>query len=227
LDFNTSWDRQLVNRWRVAPIGSDPFTDETQSGTPWPSVGEASIQEVSTPHGSGFKFLSTAEQLVGSGGKKTEVHDNTHTRGMGFTDEFSGKFMFPAAGNPDGFPRNFPSWNVFWDHHGSGRVPFFMGIDTTEVPYRNTIYVESVAGGNVRKAHAPAELVYDRWYSFRYQIKWSSGSDGFVKWYLDGQLLADWTGPTIDAGDNVNLQFGFYSTADKQNEVWLADIRKA
>ena len=102
-----------------------------------------------------------------------------------------------------------------------------MGIDTTNAPYRNTIYLGATFGSDKRKALAPAALVYGRWYSWRIRLKWSSGSDGFIKWWLNGRLLADWTGPTIGATDGgPYLQFGFYSAAQLRNEVFHAALRK-
>ncbi|MBA2706603.1 MAG: heparin lyase I family protein [Gemmatimonadaceae bacterium] len=222
-DFDTSWNAQCVNRWKVSPIGSNPFTDESFVGTPWPGLSGPSILEVSTPHGPGFRFISTPEQLVESGGKLTQIHDHLWTKGNGFTDEFSFKFNLPAAGNPNGFARNFTAWNILWEHHNPGvEVPLSIGIDTTNSPYRNNLFFEIFNNYFIM----PSELVYDHWYDLRYIVKWTTASNGFAKCWIDGLLLADYVGQT-NADTSVNLQFGFYSAAEKRNEVWLADLRKA
>jgi Polysaccharide lyase len=223
-DTSTPWGKNLINRWRV-PLGSDPWSAPGDSGTPWPSGG--GIWQVSTPHGPGFRMVVTDEMKVLSGGKRAEIADIGHLVGpVGSTEDWSGKAMFPAAGNPNGFPRKYPDWGVFLEFHSNRGVPVGMGIDTTNAPYRNTIWFSSHPfGGPKRKALAPAALVYGHWYSWRVQLKWSSGSDGFVKWWLDGQLRADWTGPTLAASEVPYLQFGFYSAAQLRNEVIHAALR--
>lgn len=184
--------------------------------------------QVSTPYGPGFRMSVTDEMKVLSGGKRAEIADIGHLVGpVGSTEDWSGKAMFPAAGNPNGFPRNYPDWGVFFQFHSNLGVPVGMGIDTTNGPYRNTIWFSShPSGGPKRKALAPAALVYDRWYSWRILLKWSSGSDGFIKWWLNGQLRADWTGPTLAPGEVPYLQFGFYSAARLRNEVVHSALRK-
>ena len=78
-----------------------------------------------------------------------------------------------------------------------------------------------------RRRRYPAPIEYGRWYSWRIQLKWSSGSDGFLKWWLDGQQLANWTGPTMNVGEgSPYLQFGFYSATQLRNEVFHAALRK-
>jgi Polysaccharide lyase len=224
-DTSTPWGKNLINRWRV-PLGSDPWARPGDSGTPWPSGG--GMWQASTPHGAGFRMVVTDEMRAVWGGKMALIADISHLVGpAGATEDWSGKVMFPAAGNPNGFPRNYPDWGVFFEFHSNRGVPVGMGIDTTNAPHRNTIWFSSRPSGRPkRKALAPAGLVYGRWYSWRIQLKWSSGSDGFIKWWLDGRLLADWTGPTLAAGEVPYLQFGFYSAARLRNEVVHAALRK-
>ena len=174
-------------------------------------------------------MVATDEMRVMSGGKKAEIADIGHLVGpVGATEDWSGKVMFPAAGNPNGFPRNYPDWGVFVQFHSSVSAAgvMGMGIDTTDAPYRNTIYLSSYVSKTQKKALAPAPIEYGRWYSWRIQLKWSSGSDGFLKWWLDGQQLANWTGPTMNVGDSPYLQFGFYSATQLRNEVFHAALRK-
>jgi hypothetical protein len=71
---------------------------------------------------------------------------------------------------------------------------------------------------------APSPIEYDRWYDWRFAITWATGSSGRLQWWLDGAMVADWPGPTILDGDNVWLQFGFYSAAQLSNEIWHAGM---
>ncbi len=219
-DTTTPWTKNLINRWQ--PVGGDHWSGPTDSGTPWSSSG--GTWQVSTPQGPGFKMVVTPEMTVPSGGKTALIADIDHlVQGEGYTEDWSGMVMFPAAGNPNGFPRNYPDWGLFWEFHSQLGVPAQMGIDTTEAPYRNHIYVKSMG----RKQLAPSALEYDRWYSWRILVKWSSGSDGLFEWWLDGVKLASWTGPNLAGGESPYLQFGFYGSPELRNEVWHAQIRRA
>ena len=95
----------------------------------------------------------------------------------------------------------------------------------------NKLYVRSFnpATGGTRKAHAPSTLQYDRWYDFRWQIKWSRGSDGFVNFWVDGQQIASWTGANLPSSSPAPwLQWGWYGgNQNMTNEVLYAALRKA
>lgn len=185
--------------------------------------------EVATPYGPGLRFVATPEMAVTSGGKKSEVADiGNLVGGAGHTETWTGMVMFPKLGNPQGFPRNYPNWNVFFDFHSNYGVPVQMGIDTNDRTRRNNLYLRlAPAGQPQRKARSRARLVYDRWYAWSIQLKWSSEDDGFLKWWLDGRLLANWRAPTLASEEHPYLQFGFYSDANLRNEVLHAALRKS
>jgi hypothetical protein len=165
-------------------------------------------------------MVVTADMDVGSGGKKGEVADIEHLVGpVGDTEDWSGKFMFPSAGNPNGFTNGYDNLAIFWQFHDVGG----MGINTAgdqPANYRH-IYLRTVSPS--RKVHSPAPVEFDRWYTWRIQVRWSTGADGWLRWWLDGQQLANWTGPVPTS--QRNLQFGFYSVAQFRNEVWHSEIR--
>jgi hypothetical protein len=223
-DTSTPWGKNLINRWRV-PLGSDPWSRTGDSGTPWPSGG--GIWQVSTPHGPGFRMVVTDEMRVVSGGKLAFLADIGHLVGpVGSTEDWSGTVVFPAAGNPHGFPRKYLDWGVSSNSTGPRRP----GGDGDRYHQRSSPQHDLVQFAPLRRAQAegarPGRLVYGRWYSWRIHLKWSSGSDGFVKWWLDERLRADWSGPTLAAGEVPYLQFGFYSAALLHDEVFHAALRK-
>ena len=51
------------------------------------------------------------------------------------------------------------------------------------------------------------------WYDFVYHVKWSSGSDGFIKAWVNGVLKLDHRGPTLYAGQGVYLKLANYHSA--------------
>jgi hypothetical protein len=223
-DTSTPWGDNLINRWQVT-LGADPWSSPGDSGTPWSSGG--GMWEVSTPYGPGFRFVATPEMQVMSGGKMSLMADiDNLVQGVGYTEDWYGMVMLPSSGNRNGFPA-FGDWNCLWEFRGQGDVWNQFGVDGLQ----NKLYVRTydASRNSVRKALSPSTIQLDHWYSFRWRIKWSKGSDGLVQFWLDGLKIADWTGPNLASGDKnrPDLQFGFYSGATLTNEAWYAGIRKA
>lgn len=226
-DFrNNAFTNTFINRWRAPPAPT--YTALGYSGEQWPSGG--GLWQVSTPHGPGFRFASTNEMLVYSGASAAQIVDIDHlvdTQAyMGTVFDLSGKLMFPAAGNPQGFPA-YDSWNVLWEF-GPG-LPSNNQFGVNGIT--NRLYVRTYKPGapnSRQQAESPSPIQYDRWYDFRWQVKFSTGSDGFVNFWLDGVPMAQWTGPTLPTGvDAPWIQWGFYSANTKpRNEVVYAALRK-
>jgi Polysaccharide lyase len=196
---------------------------------PWAS--EGGIWEVGTPRGPGFKVVATPEMTSPWGGKLAWLVDVDHltpwARFLGTTEDWSGKFMFPSTGNPNGFPKD---WNagVLWEHKTETEIGHHIAIDgSTPGGARIRFGVHNAAANNYRFSWANAPIVLGHWYSWRLTMKWSTGSDGFVQGWLDGRRLVNYSGPTIKVGEHPKLQFGYYATRQLRNEVWHAGIRKS
>jgi hypothetical protein len=224
----------LINRWQPLQLatGAYHWSAPDHAGTPYRSGG--GMWEVQTPYGPGFKFVVTDEMTVPSGGKLAMIQDRDHLipmndRFLGMTQDWSGMFMFPAAGNPNGFPRSYSDWGAIIEFHtDADDVWNQIGVDTTNVPYRNTIYFRSwdPVRHSQRKVLAPKRLKYDRWYSWRIRYHWSWGTDGATEMWLDGVKLADWRGANLPRGEYPYFDFGFYTAAQYRNEVWHAKLRE-
>ena len=227
-DFrNNVFTSTMVNRWR-APTAPN-WTALGYTGEAWPSGG--GLRRVSTRHGPGFRFTATDEMSIYSGAKAAQVADVDNLVDqqayLGTVFDLSGKLKFPASGNPQGFPA-YHSWNVLWEF-GPG-LPSSNQFGVNGIT--NRIYVRTYKPGNRdnrRQAESRARIRYDRWYDFRWQVKFSTGSDGFVNFWLDGVQMARWTGPTLPTGvDAPWIQWGFYSADSKpRNEVVYAALRRS
>ena len=227
-DFqNNAFGEIFINRWRIPP--GKNWTALSYTGETWPSGG--GVWQTSTPHGPGFRFVATDEMLNAPDRKAAQIADIDHfvdQQGyLGTVTELSGKLMLPASGNQAGFAPN-SDWNALWEFGPGLTSNNQFGIDGNV----NKFYVRSYAPGqpdNRRKAVAPNTIQLDRWYDWRWQIKWSSGSDGFVNFWIDGVQLAQWTGPTVPSGvEPPWIQWGYYGSNSKQrNEVLYAALRKA
>jgi hypothetical protein len=225
-DFkNNAFRSTMVNRWRTltAPV----WTPLGYTGESWPSGG--GLWRVSTPHGPGFRFRATDEMSIYSGAKAAQVADIDHLvdqhRYLGTVFDLRGKLMFPAVGNPQGFPAH-TSWNALWEFGPGLPSNNQFGINGLT----NRIYVRTYRPGTSndrRQAESRARIRYERWYDFRWQIRFSTGTDGFVNFWLDGVRIAKWTGATLPVGiEPPWIQWGFYSAdSTPRNEVVYAALR--
>ena len=53
-------------------------------------------------------------------------------------------------------------------------------------------------------------MVRNQWYDFVYHVKWSSGSDGFMHAWVNGQKKLTHFGPTLYAGMGCYLKLANY-----------------
>ena len=227
-DFrNNVWSEIFVNRWQPP---SKSWTPLGYQGTPW--VDGSGIFEVPTRHGPGFRFVQNERVPRGSGrGVQIADVDNLVDRELylGTVTSVSGMMMFPRAGNPKGFPA-FGDWNVLWEWTQGTAVYNGFGVDSL-APGGPRIYVSSFNPSDParnRKVRASSVLKYDRWYDWRWQIKWSTGSDGFVNFWLGARRVASMTGATVAPWSAAPwLQWGWYGgDAAGRNEVVYARLRK-
>jgi Polysaccharide lyase len=238
--MGTPWGK---NRWLAyKPAGTEEFFGCNASSPPnavWPSGGGSF--EVATPRGPGFRFVVTPEMHPARepNTKRADLFDYAsaapgHPGPIGTTDDYTGYMMFPSG--QDSFPRNYCCWNVLFEFKATGGpggsrsgeyVPVGVGIDTTNVPFRNHIYVsQNYPTNHARRALGPSAIVHNHWYSWRLRIHWSGGADGFVQMWLDGVQIANWPGATIGPNDTGHRsQMTFYGPPVGRNEVVFGGIR--
>ncbi len=231
-DFkNNSFGDIFMNRWQVAPAGNH-WQPLSQTSPGWTALGGVpAITEVSTPYGPGFKFQVTSDMWQSASeanGKLALIADLNHllpdASVIGSTQDWSGRFMLPSAGNVSGFPAQWRG--VVWEFHTATMSGNNLNIDEDTGRLEWLIYDRATEWYTSHIDPNPIKL--DHWYTWRLQIKWSHGSDGFAKGWLDGVLLADRTGPTLKVGESPYLQFGYYSgPGAARNEVIHAAIRKS
>jgi Polysaccharide lyase len=227
-DFrNAVFTSIFENRWAVPP--SPVWTALGEVGTPW--ADGSGIFRISTKRGIGFRFVQN--ELVPRGsGNGVLMADVDHVVDqqtyLGTLSDFSGDVMFPRSGNPRGFPP-FGDWNVLWEFTQDTAVPNSFGVDALP-PRGPRFYVSTLNPGDPshnRKSRAPSRIVFDRWYHWRWQIKWSEGADGFVVFWLDGKRIALMKGPTVSAASGPPyLEWGWYGGEQPgRNEVRYAGLR--
>jgi hypothetical protein len=187
------------------------------------------ISEIQTPQGPGFKVVVPAAMYPPwtTDMKAVLAVWEYPTSPIGQVEDWTYKFMFPSSGNPNGLP---DAWTggLLWEWHTQTMSGNHLAIDgraAANGPYfRFELY--DPATGDYRRSLGP-RVQFDHWYTARMQLKWSHGSDGWIKCWLDGAQVTDLTGATLKAGESPKLQFGFYADAQKNNEVHFAGIRRA
>jgi hypothetical protein len=215
-DGATPWTKNVVNRYRTAFVGADPYfaCDDLSGGPLGPWLGGSGAWDgISTPYGSGFKFVVGNETQVSSGGRRAEMHDYNHTGAYGQQQVWRGHIMLPAQS----YPPN-TDWNVLWELKDEadlgGPALGGIGVDgSNQVCMGPCFYVSNIpcdVAQNCRHRLTGPVIVPKHWYAFEYRVKWSTGSDGYFEALIDGAYLGRFDGPTnIHTSDPV-MQFGFY-----------------
>ncbi len=68
--------------------------------------------------------------------------------------------------------------------------------------------------------HAPiGPIVKNQWYDFVYNVKWSSGSDGFFYAWVNGVQKLAYRGPTLYAGQGCYLKLANYHSASTASSI--------
>lgn len=210
-------DTILINR-SENPVGYQAVSDPTD---PWPApVSGLAITEVSTVDGDGFFFKSDAQMDVPSGGKKSEIGDLDHLIQVGTYQVWRGKIKFPNT--QTGYAAN-NSWNLLFEYHDTGNVLQFGVNGDPGFGVVPGFYFRSA--GSSWNYHVYCEpIVINQVYEFELHIKLSTGSDGYIKFMLDGVTKAERTGQNMHAGQQPYLQFGYYGAAQYYNEVYFLDM---
>ena len=113
---------------------------------------------------------------------------------------------------------------VLWEFHTNSSSGHHLALDP-DGTFR--IGRQSAYGRNYSYTSG-GPVPWDRWVPVEYDIKWSYGSDGYLRVSIDGKQYLNYSGATVFANDgDPYLQFGFYSRlgAGLTNEVRFSDIR--
>jgi hypothetical protein len=116
-----------------------------------------------------------------------------------------------------------PDWGVAFDFHhtgSTGQANFH--VDAASYGLRLRGYGgASVDGGRYEVMLGP--VVRNKWYDFVYNVRWSSGTDGFLDAWVDGRHVLSHRGPTLYAGMGCYLKLANYHTATDQASSIIHD----
>jgi hypothetical protein len=106
-------------------------------------------------------------------------------------------------------------WGVIFNFHhtgGGGQA----NLQVVSLPTGLAFWVAGgpsvVQGPGARNFHQAmiGPVVKNTWYDFVYNVRWSSGSDGFVKGWVNGKLKLNYRGPTLYSGRGCYLKLANY-----------------
>src|SRR5947207_21274 len=123
---------------------------------------------------------------------------------------FPQNYVIPPAGSVW-------NWGVVFDFHHTGPT----GQPNFQIASLPTGLEFWVSGGPT-VVNGPTDPGFHRaaigpvtknvWYDFMYHVKWSSGSDGFFKAWLNGQQVMNYSGATLYVGESCYLKLANYHT---------------
>lgn len=178
------------------------------------------IWPISTPAGPGFEFVVTDEAVTTW---------NTETKAI-----LAQKILTSPIGKAEKWTFNLylpkqpliQEWQagVLWEFHTDSSSGHHLALDP-DGTFR--IGRQSAYGENYSYTSG-GPVPWDRWVPVAYDVKWSRGSDGYLRVSIDGKQYLDYSGPTVFANDgDPDLQFGFYARrgAGLTNTVRFSNIR--
>lgn len=120
---------------------------------------------------------------------------------------------------PDGFQAPSGTSYVLFDFHNTGdsiSAPFHVNFVNTwkgNTDNLGLLQLQRFTGNPQDPIQHPVFIgppIKNMWYDFVYHIRWSSGSDGYFKAWLNAKLVMDHKGPNLFKGQGVYLKLANY-----------------
>jgi hypothetical protein len=185
-----------------------------------PDGSPSGIWPISTPAGPGFEFIVT-DQAVAPWNPKTKaiLAKRTSTSPIGKAEKWTFNLYLPKQSLIQEFQAG-----VLWEWHTESSSGHHLALD----PNATFRIARQSAYGQIYSDTSGGPVPWDRWIPVAYEVKWSVGSDGYLRVSIDGKQYLNYSGATVFANDgDPYLQFGFYSRlgAGLTNKVCFSDIR--
>jgi hypothetical protein len=66
----------------------------------------------------------------------------------------------------------------------------------------------------------------NKWYKMRWEIKWSTGTDGYIRLYIDNVLYYSFTGKTSSGGQYIKVGQNRWNMNSSENTIVFYDNLK-
>jgi|SRR5271166_1933103 len=157
------------------------------------------LQEVSTPYGPGFAFVSQDSDVAVWNAKLKAVLANVqNVVTIGQAQEWSWNMMLP--------PPTRPTSGLLFQWHTDQSS----GHHLTVEPDGNFHIFRQSAPGLVYDIEQGPAVPWGQWVPVEFDIKWSNGDDGYLKVTIGGVQYMNYSGQTVFDAGTPYLQFGWY-----------------
>ena len=206
--------RSKTPRAAADPISGDiaNLSDLTGVFSPaWtsPAVANAHFNTMSTPHGPGWTFTCADTDIAPWDSRcKAILANYSDTGTIGTEVQWTFYLNLPTQ-------TIISQWfcGLLWEFHTLTSSGHNLSLDVTSsavAPQPCFKIMQDTGGGATPYYTDP--LIFNHWYHVMIQVKWSLGSDGYIRWFIDGTKWLDYSGATCFPGDgDPYLQFGYYS----------------
>ncbi|MBL7743699.1 MAG: heparin lyase I family protein [Chitinophagaceae bacterium] len=206
-----------ANQTASVTVNPATTTPSTSYGTLVFQTGYDDASAINTNQGP-YNTISYTIFKTGPGSFRSEVRQNQPQTSSGYRSEMSYSSLDPAEGvyEYDVYYENWKSFeggghSIQW-HPNSGTGSAVLSLQNYGGKFD---VVRSINGNNMHQSGTLKTVTPNVWYHMRWEIKWSTGSDGYVRLYMDDVLYYSYTGVTADATGTPYWKVGqnrwFYS----------------
>ena len=207
---NASWSCEFVNSPTDCGFNLQAFASSRATIVSPGRDGTTAAELTTQPGDSNLYGSGTAERADVDLGISTSYCNQGQDEWWAHSVMFPQSYVIPPAGSVW-------NWGVVFDFHHTGPT----GQPNFQIASLPTGLEFWVSGGPT-VVNRPTDPGFHRaaigpvtknvWYDFMYHVKWSSGSDGFFKAWLNGQQLMNYSGATLYVGESCYLKLANYHT---------------
>lgn len=224
--LNVSGLTQGVYVFRVTVTDNGGLTDDDDitvvvnpASTPGPvggtltfSAGYNSTSEINTNQGM-YNTISTDLKIEGAGSFRSEVRGNQSSQSSGYRSEM--QYNESGANPAEGIVEYYVYYENWKAVSGGGHsIQWHPNSSTGSAVLSLQNYggkfnvVRSLSGSNFHQSGTLKTTEPNKWYKFRWELKWSTGTDGYIRLYIDDVLYYSFTGRTTTDSKPPYLKVG-------------------
>lgn len=201
------------------------FVPDYVSPAAFGGTGGGGMTYQSTPYGDGFKFISTASMPAlwdAANGTFTKVclaqgHPSHFWGELNATEHWEFNMYFPS---PQSIP-DITHWHSgeLWQWHTSQASGHHIALNPS-----GTFRIGRLSSVTGYQFTNGPSIIFNTWMGWVIDVKWKQDSTGYIRVYLNGVKLVDFSGQTDFNDGNRRLQFGWYADRQYTNEVRFGGI---
>jgi|SRR5271165_310794 len=173
-----------------------------------PAVANAHFNTMSTPSGPGWTFTCADTDIAPWNDRAKAILAQYVGETIGTEVQWTFYLNLPTQ-------TILSQWfcGLLWEFHTGTSAGHNLSLDVTSSPVapQPCFKIMRDTGGGATPYYTDS-LIFNHWYHVMIQVKWSLGSDGYIRWFIDGTKWLDYSGATCFPGDgDPFIQFGYYS----------------